>query len=56
MNTLNKLTKEQLLQYTVDCHGLNAYDLGEHDICSKAEIIEAIQSYGWEVECLAWYN
>ena len=47
-----KITLNNMLAYLADCQGLNKTDLQDYDINtkSKADVLDAIKSYGWLAE------
>lgn len=53
MTNIRSYSRDSLLGYLQDCHGLSAYDLHERDVNvkSKADVAEVIECYGWAVDC-----
>lgn len=54
--SIRKFSLNSLLAYIQDCHGVSAYDLNERDVNtkSKADVADAIESYGYAAECFEY--
>lgn len=51
--SIRQFSRNSLLSYIQDCHGITEYDLNERDINtkSKEDVAEAIECYGWSTDC-----
>ena len=53
LTQIRQFSRESLLSYIEDCHGLTPYDLEQRDIDtnSHSDVADAIECYGWAPDC-----
>lgn len=54
--SIRTFTRNSLLAYIQDCHGVQEYDLEERGVNtkSKEDVADAIECYGWAADCFTY--